>query len=115
MAFGHVNVGNKSLRETIPEFDLEGHPKSPMVVSINTKREFDREGIQIRIPIMEILICADVIKLVHSKKQHNWVPLNSVLLPPFLTKAVNLDGKQPMVYILKLFSYKILENWTEIS
>ena len=42
------------------------------------------------------------------------MPLNAILLPPFLVKAVILDGQASLTDIPKIFTTNILEHRTKV-
>ena len=63
-----------------------------------------------RIPVMEVLLCAATCSLARLKKLHNWVALNSVLLPPFLTKVVILDVQASSKELIKTLVANTIEN-----
>ena len=56
------------------------------------------------IPVTEVLLNAAVGNLTRSKKQRDWVALNAVILPPFLTEAAILDVKTSAANLLKVFA-----------
>ena len=64
-----------------------------MVVYISTKRVFDISSNNIFLPTTKVLLRAAVGKFAHSKKLRNWVMLNAILLPPFLTEDVIMDSQ----------------------
>ena len=84
-----------------------------MVVSINSKHAFVSSGKNIGLSILEVLLCAAVGDLALSKNMCDWGFLNTVLLPPFLAKAVVLDGQASAAELLDIFGIKILERRSE--
>ena len=86
-------VGKKILGENVTAFALAGYLESLTVLYIDAKRGFAVSGDKIRLPITEVLLCAIVGDLALSNKLRDWTSLNAILLPPFLTEAVILDGE----------------------
>ena len=84
-----------------------------MVVSIKSEYDFYKFSEKVCLPIMEVILCSAVSNLALSNKLHNWVSLNTVLLPQFLTKVVILDGQVSATDLLKIFTANILDHWTE--
>ena len=93
VTFGQSTIGNKYLGENITVFDLTGFPESLTVVSIDTKQNSSSAKDNICIPIKESLLHTSVRELVQSNNLCDWVPLNTVLLPPLLMEAVILGGE----------------------
>ena len=54
--FMHATVGNKSIEESVVAFALAGNIDSPSVVSINMEIDFATEGVNIYLPITEVLL-----------------------------------------------------------
>ena len=115
MSFCHMIIVNNSHRETITTFSLMVSPKFITDVEIDTKRAFTRADDKIRFPTTEVLLCATAGDLVRSKKPHNWVTINAVLLLSLITKAVILDGQAYATEFFKFFSSRIAEYQTETS
>ena len=63
VTFWHMSIGNKSLGKTITAFSLAGSSEYLMVVYINNKRAFTRSRDKIRLPIMDVLLCASISEL----------------------------------------------------
>ena len=78
--------------------------EAPTVVSINSNIAFANTGDNIWIPITKLLLRSAVGDLVRSKKQREWVALNAILIPPFLTKAAILDSETAATNLLKVFA-----------
>ena len=87
-------VGNKYLEETVTDFVLTGPLKSPTVVNIDAERVFSGAGDNIRLPTTEVLLCAAIKNPSKSKKLRDWVALNAVLIPKFITDAVVFKGEK---------------------
>ena len=104
LTFGHTGVVNKYLGESVVAFDLAGYLSSPYVVSLNMNINFSTDGNNIRLPIAEVLLCVSTGNLARSKKQRDWTPRNTVLLPPFPTKATILHGESDAVDLLKVLA-----------
>ena len=113
LTFVHASVGNKSLGESITDFTLAGLLKAPKVVSIESNTAFINAGNSIRITITKVLICAASGDLERSKKQRDWVVLNVVLLPPFLTESAILESEEAAANLLKVFAKCIEGKRTE--
>ena len=58
---------------------------------------------KIWIPVTKVLLHAAIGDLDILKEQREWLPLNAVLLPPFLTEAAVLDNKTAVANLLKVF------------
>ena len=71
LTFGHSTVGTKSLGESIQSFALSGNLGSPSVILFNLEIAFAHKGENIRLPIMEVLLCAAAGNLARSKKQRD--------------------------------------------
>ena len=108
LTFGHAAVGNKSMGESVVDFALAGDLDSPSVNSFNLDIAFATNGQKIRLPIVEVLLCAAAGVLARSKKQCNWTSRNTVLLPPFLTEATILHGKSDAGELQKIFARSII-------
>ena len=119
VTFGHMFVGNKSLRETITPFYLARSLESPMMVSIDTKRTFAIAIViyseKNHLPVTEVLFCAFFGEIVRSKKLKYWASLNNVLLPPFFTDSIDLSIQTSAAEILNIFSSKISDHRLETS
>ena len=87
--------------------------EAPTVISINSGINFANIGDKIWIPITKVLLHVDVGDLAKSKKQRDWVALNSVLIPPFLTEDAILDGETAAKNLLKVFKKCIYVMGTE--
>ena len=94
-------------------FALAGNIDSPSAISINMEIDYARDGDKIRLPIMEVLLCADACDLARSKKQRDWTPRNSVLLLPFLTEATILNRGDDTRDILNIFARFVTERAEE--
>ena len=68
LTFGHAEVGNKSLGESIVDFSLAGDLSSPSVISFKIKIDFAADGDKIRLPIAEVLLRAAAVDITRSKK-----------------------------------------------
>ena len=68
-----------------------GSLKTPIVVSIDIKRDFASDGNNIRIPKMEVLFRSATSNLEKSKKLHDWTSRNAILLLTFLIDTVVAD------------------------
>ena len=110
MTFVHVYVGNKSLGESVTAFSLKVSLDSPSLVLIDFNIAFSMDGDKIRLPFAEVLLCAAAGDLAISKNQMDWMPLNAVLLPPFLTEAEIFDGETSAEDLLKTFARTIMER-----
>ena len=97
----------KPLGESVTAFTLSGLLDSPSIVSINANIPFAIAGDNTRLPISEVLICAAVGNIARSNKKRDWDPIIYVLLPPFLTKALLLDGETSAEKLLKIFARTI--------
>ena len=96
LTFGHSAVGNKSLGESVVAFALSGDLSSPSVILFNIKIAFAADRDNIRLPIVEVLLC--------TKKQRDWTSRNAVLLPPFLTEAATLHSDSDAGELLNIFA-----------
>ena len=85
LMLAHASFCNKSLGKSVTDFSLAGLLEEPSVVSIDAKIDFGNSSKIISIPITKVLLRADIGNLAISKKQRDWVVLNAVLLPSFLT------------------------------
>ena len=110
VTFCHASVENKSLGENIAAFDLAGSLESSAVVSIESNRAFTSAGENIRLPVMEVLLCSAVGNLARSKNLRYWESLKTSLFPPLLTEAVVLEGETPEAELLKIFADNISER-----
>ena len=81
----------KCLVKTVTAFTREVSLEVPTVVLIEIKRAFSGDGEKIRLPVTEVLLCANDGDLEKSYKLCNWTSRNAILLPPFLTEAVVTD------------------------
>ena len=79
--FVHASVGNKSLRESVAAFALEGCLDSPSLVLVNINISFTMYGNKIRLPIPEVLLHTVAGNLARSKNRQYWKPRKAVLLP----------------------------------
>ena len=113
--FGRASFGNKSLGSTFTTFTLVGSLESSTVVSIDAERAFTISGDKIRLPAMEVLLCAVIGDLAHPKKLRDWASLNAILLPSFHTEAVILDGKISAMVLLKTFATEIADHGPEAA
>ena len=109
-SFGRVFVWNRSLGETSTDFSLAGSLEYPKVVSIYSERAFASTCKKIRLPAIEVLLCATTGNLTRSKKLKEWVFQNSILFPPLLAEAVVLDFNTSDTELLKIFSAKIADH-----
>ena len=57
VAYAHVSVGDKSLRETVVSFVLEGSLEATTVVLINAEHAFSDAGKNIHLPTTEFILC----------------------------------------------------------
>ena len=103
LTFVHMSIGNKPLGESVTIFTLEGYLEAPAVVSIIVNTAFAIASDKIPIPVTKELLCSNVGDLSRSKKQRDWVALNIVLIPPFLTEAAIFDNKTEVENLLKVF------------
>ena len=92
----NVSVGNKSLGETVTTFALAVLLEALTVVTINTEHEFAGATNQIPISTTKLLLHIAIGDLSKSKKLRNCAALNSVFLPPLLTKDVLFEGEEIM-------------------
>ena len=115
VTFGNASVGNKYLWETVTSFSLTGSLESPTVVSIDSKRAFTSAGKKIRLPVTEVLLRAAGDNLACLKNLRDLALSNTLLLPPFITKVVILDGKTSATEFLKIFATKIAEPFSEAA
>ena len=102
-------VGNKSLGESVVAFSLAGNLSSTSVIYFKIKIAFSADSDKIRLPIAEVLLRAAAGNLAQYKKQRDWTPRNTVLLPPFLTEAAILHGKSDAGELLNIFARSITE------
>ena len=109
LTLGHAAIGNKSLGESNVAISLAGDLSSPSVISFKNEIDFAADDDKIRLPIAEVLLLAASGNLTQSKKQRDWTPRNSVLLPPFLTEAAIHHDKSDAGYLLKIFACSITE------
>ena len=58
LTFGHTDIGNKSLGESIMTFTLSGYVSSPSVIFLKIKITFATDNDNICLLITEVLICA---------------------------------------------------------
>ena len=110
VVYGHASVGNNPLGETITAFALAGSLESPTVVSINAESALYIANKKILLPVTEVLLSAAISVLMYSKNLRGWASLNSVLLPPFLTKAVTLEVDMAAGELLKTFAINIAKH-----
>ena len=80
MTFMHASVGNKSPGESVTPFTLVGSLEAPALVSINADIAFAYASNNIWLPVTEVLLLAAISNLAGSKKQWDWVALNTVIL-----------------------------------
>ena len=90
-------------------FVLAGNLSSPSIISLKIGISFAADGDKICLPIAEVLLCASDGDLARSKKQREWTPRNTILLPPFLTEAVILRGDSDAGELLKVFARSITD------
>ena len=109
---GHATVGNNSLGESFVDFSLVGNLDSPSVVFINMDIDFAEDNNKIRLPITEVLLCADASDLVRLTKQRDWAPCNAAPLPPFLAKAAILNEELDAFDLLRIFARSMTE-WSK--
>ena len=109
LTFSHAAVGNKSLGESVVDFDLAGNLSSPSMISLKIEITFSADGEKIRLPIAEVLLRATAGDFMRSKKQRYWTPCNTVFFPQFLTEAAILHSKSDTGELLKIFVYSIKE------
>ena len=64
---------------------------------------------KIRLSVAEVILHAAGGNLARSKKQHNWTPINSFLLLPFLMEAEIIDGETTAEELFKIFARSITE------
>ena len=86
-----------------------------MVVYIEFESALAVTRKNIRLPATEVLLCVSVVHLAQSNNLKGWVYLNNNLPPLFLTEAVVLDGETSVVYLLKIFAFKISERGLEAN
>ena len=108
-----MSVGNNYLGSTVTAFTLVGSLNAPTVVTINDDCNFTGAGDKIHLTTTKVLLRAAVGDLSKSNKLCNCAVLNSLLLLPFLTKAVVLEGETAAGELLKTFADKILEHGSE--
>ena len=113
--FGHASVDKNSLWETVAAFFLAESLESPRVVSINSKRTFSSAGEKIHLPVAEVLLCAAASNLACLKNMRYLKSLNAVLLPPFLTEAIILEGDNSTTDLHKNFTSNIVECGLETA
>ena len=109
----HASVGNKSRRKTVICFLLEISLESPTVVTVNAQCAFVGASNNISIPTTEVLLRTAIGKLSKLKKLRNWMALNTVLLLPFLTEEVFLEGEKAVGGVLNTFTTKIAKRKSE--
>ena len=107
--FGHADVGNKSLGESVVAFSRAVDLSSPSVISLHIEIAFAVDGDKIRLPIAEVLLCATAGDLDRLKNHRDWIPRNAVLLPPFLTENAILHRDSNAGKILKIFARSITD------
>ena len=90
-------------------FALAGYLIPPPVIYLKIEIAFAVNGDNIRIPIAEVLLCAAASNLTRSKKQRDWTPRNTILLPPFLKEAAILQRDSDTDELLKIFARSIME------
>ena len=112
LKFGHADVGKKSLEESVVAFSIAGDISSPSFISLKIEIAFAADGDKIRLPIVEVLLCAAAVNLARSKKHREWTPRNVVLLTPFIMEATILHRESDVGEILKIFARSITE-WTK--
>ena len=83
------------------------------MVTINAERTFAGAGNKIHLSTNKVLLHAAVGGLSKSKKLRDWVYLNVVHLPPFLTEVVVLKGETVAGELLETFSANIGEHRLE--
>ena len=111
----HASIWNKSLRVNVNTFALAGSPEAEDVVSTDAKRALARARENIILPTTEFLLCDAISDLSGSKKLCDWAVLNSVLLPPFLTDPVVLEGETEVAELRRTFTVKIFEQELEYA
>ena len=104
LMLGHADVGNKSLGESVMAFSLAGDLSSPSMISLKIEIALAADGDEIRLPIAEVLLRAAAGDLAQSKKQRDWNPHNTVLLPPFPTEAAILHSESDAGNLLNIFA-----------
>ena len=113
LTFANASVENKSLGESVTEFELAVSLDSLTVISINSDTAFAKSDYKIRLPITEVINRAADGDLARYKNQRDWLPLNAILLPPFLTDAEILIGETSSEDLLKIFTSGILDRAAE--
>ena len=113
LTFGHAAVGKKSLGESSVAFALAGDISSPSVISLKIDIFFATDDDKIRVPIVEVLLCAATGDLARSKKQQDWTPRNAVLLLPFVMEDAILHGESDVGELLNNFARSITERVKE--
>ena len=71
---------------------MAGFLKSRTVFMIDVEHAFASTSDNIRLPTIEVLLCTAVGDLINLKKLRNWAALDAILLLPFLSNAVVLEG-----------------------
>ena len=86
LTFGHADVENKYLGESVVDFALAGDRSSTSFISLNIDIAFAADGDKICLLIAEVLLRAATGNLAYSKKQRDWNLPNTVFLPQFITE-----------------------------
>ena len=90
-------------------FALGGDLIPPSVVSIKMDIAFAADGNKISLQITEVLLRAAVGNLTRSKKQRDWTPRHTVLLPPLLTESAILNKELDTSKLLNIFARSITD------
>ena len=113
LTLAHAYVGNKYLGGYITAFALAVSLESPALVLINAEIAFAISGDKIYLLVTEAILRTAAGNLARSKKERNWAPLKTILISPFLTEKMILDGDTSLEDLLNIFARGITDRTAE--